>query len=405
VYGQLILLNHLEDTHSTALPALEVVAGAAIEDSTVGELWLRDTILRHPEALPVGEIDASFGPLIPLGKEVIAGRGRIDALFVNPNGLLTIVECKLWRNPEARRKVIGQILGYAGELCRWSYADLQRQLASQLGAGGNKLFEHVKRYAPQVQESAFVDNVARSLRQGRFLLLVLGDGIREDIEGISYLFQQNALQSFTFGLIETGLYRFPDGRVLLQPRLLTRTAVIERSIIEIRDHGGAFVAIADPEMNDTDSDNVPANSEALSEDRLYWERFLAQLTLDDPEQVPPVRRGLGHVRMPLPLSDTWITAYRAKSINEIGVFLRAKGDQALAVAQLLDSYREQILASLPENTRWDGESQSLTLLASIKISALPVPTIEHEHAWLAETLNQFVNTLRPLLLHAPRSGV
>ncbi len=34
-----------------------------------------------------------------------------------------LVEAKLWRNPEARRKVIGQILDYAKELSRWNYED------------------------------------------------------------------------------------------------------------------------------------------------------------------------------------------------------------------------------------------------------------------------------------------
>ncbi|RIL08226.1 MAG: hypothetical protein DCC71_00310 [Proteobacteria bacterium] len=37
----------------------------------------------------------------------LAGRFA-DNLLVNPDGNLTLVECKLWRNPEARRSVIAQ---------------------------------------------------------------------------------------------------------------------------------------------------------------------------------------------------------------------------------------------------------------------------------------------------------
>jgi len=233
--------------------------------------------------------------------------------------------------------------------------------------------------------------------------LVLGDGIREDVEGISYLFQQNALQSFTFGLIETGLYRFPDGRLLLQPRLLTRTSIIERSVIEISAQGTAAVAVAMPESSEASEANdegAPASSDAIREDRAYWDQFLAQLVLDDPEQVPPTRRGFGNARMPLPLPNTWITVYRAKSTQEIGVFLRAKGDQAITVAQLLAPHRATIVALLPEDTLWTEDPQSLTIAASMKTAALSSEQAcdrDQEYRWLADTLNRLVNAVRPLL--------
>ena len=58
--------------------------------------------------------------------------GLLDILMVTPNGKLVIIETKLWRNPEARRKVIAQILDYAKELSRWNYEDLQRELNRRL---------------------------------------------------------------------------------------------------------------------------------------------------------------------------------------------------------------------------------------------------------------------------------
>ena len=46
---------------------------------------------------------------------------------------------------------------------------------------GNVPFELVREQAPGVDEAEFVDNVARHLRRGEFLLLIIGDGIREDV--------------------------------------------------------------------------------------------------------------------------------------------------------------------------------------------------------------------------------
>ena len=45
-------------------------------------------------------------------------------MYVNPLGLLILAEHKLWRNPQARREVIGQILDYAKEFASWSYEEL-----------------------------------------------------------------------------------------------------------------------------------------------------------------------------------------------------------------------------------------------------------------------------------------
>jgi hypothetical protein len=47
--------------------------------------------------------------------------------MITPNGDIAIIETKLWRNPDARRKVIAQILDYANELSKWTYEDMQRE--------------------------------------------------------------------------------------------------------------------------------------------------------------------------------------------------------------------------------------------------------------------------------------
>ena len=78
---------------------------------------MQEILFRYPLLLPIKEVDESFCPLISLGRE-IAG---IDNLYISPTGLLTIVETKLWRNPEAHRTVVAQILDYAKKLNLWDY--------------------------------------------------------------------------------------------------------------------------------------------------------------------------------------------------------------------------------------------------------------------------------------------
>ena len=57
------------------------------------EGWLRDTLFENPEIIPVNDIDSTFGPLVPLCKELRTEAGQIDAVFINERGRLTIVEC------------------------------------------------------------------------------------------------------------------------------------------------------------------------------------------------------------------------------------------------------------------------------------------------------------------------
>jgi hypothetical protein len=41
--------------------------------------------------------------------ELNLGGKYMDVFMVSPNGELTIIETKLWSNPEARRKVVAQV--------------------------------------------------------------------------------------------------------------------------------------------------------------------------------------------------------------------------------------------------------------------------------------------------------
>src|SRR5437764_12169488 len=109
------------------------------------ETWLRDTLFDYPEIIPTEDIDSTFGPLVPLCKELRTDAGPIDAVFINERGRLTIVECKLWKNPEARREVVVQAIDYVSALSKWTYSDLQRQVAAALRKQGNMPFELVQR--------------------------------------------------------------------------------------------------------------------------------------------------------------------------------------------------------------------------------------------------------------------
>ena len=171
--------------------------------------------------MPVQEIDPHIGKLIPVCTEIETGAGPADILFVTPTGKIVLVETKLWRNPNARREVVAQILDYAKQLTAWSYDDLAREAAIASKNGPDYLSNCLKAYG--VEEQGFVDGINRSLKIGDFLLLIVGDGIRTGAESLVAFIERYGNLRFGLGLIEVAAYRLPDHSVLLQPRILAKT--------------------------------------------------------------------------------------------------------------------------------------------------------------------------------------
>lgn len=162
-------------------------------DRPYDESWLQELIRSHPDILPVAEIEPVFSPLAPVGREVMTDSGPIDNLFVSHRGYLVLVETKLWRNPEARREVVAQAIDYGSSLAKWNYARLNesvRAYTREYEGGEADLADWVEKRLGPVEggKSFFEGSVAKNLRLGRFLTLIVGDKIRQSVvEMASYV--------------------------------------------------------------------------------------------------------------------------------------------------------------------------------------------------------------------------
>jgi hypothetical protein len=366
------------------------------------EHTLRDLIYDNPAIMPVHELDPSYGRLFTVGRELtIPGVGFVDVVLADERGRLVIIECKLWRNPQARREVVGQILDYARELSRYGYEDLQRQISIATKRQGNVLFELACEAGSILDEASFVDRVSRDLAAGRFLLLVVGDGITEGTRRIGeYLRDQPGL-AFEFGLVEIAEYRFTDTsgteRTIVQPRLLAQTALIERHVIRSEVAGVAIDAISQGVEPERMRGSV---SEAGQSWRLFVERFNAGLHFDDPGQPGARNGGNGWIKVPLP-GSCYVNVYRSAGEGKIGAQVRLAGGEGTSLYAALSDDRDAIdaefvTAGLDAPTWRDGEAPTIALTTSS-----PGPwddTVEErQRAWMRQAANQFVNSLRPRL--------
>ena len=364
------------------------------------EAWLRDTLFDHPDLLPVKDIDPAYGPLTPLCTELRTEAGPLDLAFINPFGRLTLVECKLWRNPQARREVVAQVLDYARAISRWSYSDLQRQVSAASGRTGNAPYELVKTRHPDLVEHEFVDAAAAALRSGRFLLLIAGDGIREDVGALSELINNNAAMGFSFGLVEVALYGFDDGSLAIQPRAIAKTRIIEKTVVVLRDADGSSVAsdLDIPVIGGTNLSHRPALGEGEKQaEYREWYAPIVEMTFDDPDQEPPKLYWPNNVRVQLPWPKTWLTAASVMTGKKCFVWL-VEGGQDKSLVPVLEPIREEILNQLPPGAYDRGGEGGL--IFGIERDWASFADEEEKKAWIAEMLNSFVNVFRPLLKEA-----
>ncbi len=232
------------------------------------ENWVQNLVQLHPELLPVEEVEPAYSEVISVCTELPTSSGYIDNFFITPSGNLLFVECKLYRNPEARREVVAQVLDYAESLTGMTYEELEDAVKRAALPDGSKpdfsLYDLVPDDA-ELDEPAFIDAVSRNLKLGRGLFFIVGDGIREDVETLTDQLQSHAGMHFALALMELGLFQLPDqSGFVAQPRLITRTVNIERGIVRIEGEG---ISVKAPEQHQPTSKRPQAQT--LSAEEFY----------------------------------------------------------------------------------------------------------------------------------------
>ena len=271
-YGSLIALDPEDAASAEVLTRVPLRASPA--EGGVDEKCLQNLLFRFPRVLPIQNIDPTYAGAVPVCQELGTAAGQLDALYVNRLGRLTLAEFKLWRNPEARREVIGQILDYAKELASWSYDDLRRGVSLRTG---KFLYDLVRERHPEIDEAAFCDNVTRHLKRGEFLMLIVGDGIREGVEKIVDFVQGHSGLHFNLALVEAALWRDGARRLVVQPRVLARTEIVKRDVVG----GGAYV---DAEPEDRGEEPLSDHEE---ENLRFWTEVTAGFAFSDATVAPP----------------------------------------------------------------------------------------------------------------------
>ena len=179
------------------------------------EQELERLIQDYPEVLPGVSAAA-----LAVDQFSVPSGGSVDLVVLEPDASITVVECKLAKNAEVRRAAVGQILSYAASLTQLDVDEFLKRFGARLGR------DAVVALAPEAGagESEYWDadrfrsDLARTLADGAFRLVIAVDRITDELRGIVEYLNSRTDDSVEVLALEIDLIAH-DGVEVLVPRV------------------------------------------------------------------------------------------------------------------------------------------------------------------------------------------
>lgn len=180
------------------------------------EDFLQQYIYENPESIPLYDIKEDIQLLI-LAREFSTHSGPIDALGIDKDGEIYIVETKLFRNPD-KRTVIAQALDYGAAL--WKHSGDFAQFVASLDVAVSKTFNttlvaKLRDFFGLSEEevAALLENVRQNLSEGAFRFVVLMDHLDDRLKDLVIYVNQNS--QFDVYAVEFEYYKHETQEIII----------------------------------------------------------------------------------------------------------------------------------------------------------------------------------------------
>lgn len=183
------------------------------------ENYLQQYIYKNPDAVPVYEIDEDIRLLI-LAREFNTQSGPIDALGVDQNGDIYLIETKLYKNPD-KRTVVAQVLDYGASL--WSSSldftnfllQLDKHVQSQFDMTTTEKLQDFFELEDE-DVDLLVNNIQKNLNGGMFKFIVLMDNLHKHLKDLIAFLNSNS--QFDTYAVELEYYKHNQFEIII-PRM------------------------------------------------------------------------------------------------------------------------------------------------------------------------------------------
>lgn len=182
------------------------------------EGYLQKYIYDNPESIPLYDFKEDVRLLI-LAREFPTTSGPIDAIGIDEDGEIYLVETKLYKNPD-KRLVVAQVLDYGASLWR-SYGpeDFVRTLEKETGdAFKMTLMEKIVDFYGLEDENiaGVIDNLKNNVKDGKFKFVILMDKLQSKLKDLILFINENS--RFDILAVEMEYYKHEDYEVMI-PKL------------------------------------------------------------------------------------------------------------------------------------------------------------------------------------------
>lgn len=235
------------------------------------EKTLHGLIAENPQLLPL----AGSPQLTVLGSEVQLGTGYADILAVEPSGRPAIIEVKLAYNQEARSAIVSQALYYAAFLQGLTVENLEQKFAvsDHLETAGHKsILEAVQANGQDgiVDADSFTNSLQGFLDRGELRLVLVLDGVPDELARIVSYLDAMTIQALTIDLITVSVYDVNDTQVVLPQRVVLALNA-EKTCAE---SGGSKPTTQEPVRSKGSQAFRDATTHASGEDRDTFEKLI-----------------------------------------------------------------------------------------------------------------------------------
>lgn len=187
--------------------------------SFANEDELQGYLYDNPEVVPLYEIKEDIRVCI-LARELSTQSGPIDAVGVDQDGEIYLIETKLYKNQD-KRHVVAQVLDYGASL--WRHFNDSSRFVAMLEDNvqekfGVSLYDKLSDFFGIEAEDAadLTDTVRANLDHGKFKFVVLMDQLHDQLKDLILFLNQNS--KFDVYAVELEYYKHQSYEIMI-PRL------------------------------------------------------------------------------------------------------------------------------------------------------------------------------------------
>lgn len=218
---------------------------------------LQSMIERHPELLAGDQMSpASPRRWLLIRREMAvpdevngSDRWSLDHLFVDQDGVPTLVEVKRSSDNRLRREVIGQMLDYAANgVAYWPADEIRSQFKLICESRGEDSDDAIAKFIGHGEKSqdAFWETVDSNLRSGKIRLIFLADTIPSELQ-VVVKFLNDQMDRVDVFAVELKQF-IGQGIKTLVPKLVAHTAITKQkqeNQVQRQSYGGSMKDLLD----------------------------------------------------------------------------------------------------------------------------------------------------------------